>query len=130
MVPAPPDAVEVNPGAGTASLHMANVPVVDAHDLANALTGGKGFGSPPIPPVAPVPAAVSFDIEWMGVLERAIVINENEDFTGQYVKTGATISWSASEAGFTFTSEPPNPARNVYSVVGQERNGVFFHERQ
>ena len=130
MVPAPPDAVEVDPGAGAASLHMANVPVVDAHDLANALTGGKGFGSPPIPPVAPVPAAVSFDIEWRGVLERAIVINENEDFTGQYVKTGATISWSASEAGFTFTSEPPNPARNVYSVVGQERNGVFFHERQ
>jgi len=109
---------------------MANVPVIDAHDLANALTGGKGLASMSIPPVAPVPATVSFDIEWSGVLERAIVTNENEDFTGQYVKTGATISWSASEAGFAFTSEPANPARNIYSVVGHERNGVFFHGRE
>jgi hypothetical protein len=130
VISVPTDFVEVDPGAGTASLHLANVPVIDAHDLANALTGGKGLANPPIPPVAPVPATVSFDIEWSGVLERAIVTNEDEDFTGQYVRTGATIAWSASEAGFQFTSESPNPARNVYSVVGHERNGVYFHGRQ
>jgi len=109
---------------------MTNVAITDFHDLANALTGGKGFTNPPIPPVAPVPATVSFDIEWSGVLERAIVVNEDQDFTGQYVRTGATIQWSSQQAGFQFVSEPPNPARNVYSVVGQERNGVFFHGRQ
>jgi len=26
-----------------------------------------------------------------------------------------------------FVSEAPNPARNVYSVIGHERNGIFFH---
>ena len=109
---------------------MTDVPVMDAHDLANALTGGKGFANPPIPPVAPVPATVSFDIEWNGVIERAIVTNEDEDFTGQYVRTGATIQWSSNEAGFQFISEAPNPARNLYSLVGHERNGVFFHGRQ
>ena len=127
MIPTTPDAVEVNPGAGTASLRMANVGVIDAHDLANALTGGKGFASMSIPPIAPVPAIVSFDIEWSGAFERAIVINENEDFSGQYVKTNATIEWSASEAGFAFTSNPASTSINVYSVVGHERNGVFFH---
>jgi hypothetical protein len=108
---------------------MTDVPVMDAHDLANALTGGKGFVNPPIAPFAPVPATVSFDIEWNGVMERAIVTNDDEDFTGQYVRTGATIQWSSNEAGFQFTSEAPNPARNLYSVVGHERNGVFFHGR-
>jgi hypothetical protein len=130
VISAQDDVVEVSPGSGTASLRMTDVPVMDFHDLANALTGGNGFVNPPIPPVAPVPATVSFDIEWGGVIERAIVTNENEDFTGQYVRTGATIQWSSNQAGFAFISEPPNPARNLYSVVGHERNGVFFHGRQ
>jgi hypothetical protein len=108
---------------------MANVPVIDAHDVANALTGGKGLANPPVPPIAPVPATVSFDIEWSGVMERAIVTNEDGDLTGQYVRTGATVQWSSTEAGFQFISEAPNHARNLYSVVGHERNGVFFHGR-
>jgi hypothetical protein len=122
--------VQVDPGGGTASLRMSDVPVMDFHDLANSLTGGHGLANPPAPPIIPVPATVSFDIEWSGVIERAIVTNEDEDFTGQYVRTGATIQWSSNQAGFAFVSEPPNPARNLYSVIGHERNGVFFHGRQ
>jgi hypothetical protein len=109
---------------------MTDVPVTDFHDLANALTGGKGLANPPVPPITPVPATVSFDIEWGGVIERAIVINEDLDFTGQFVRTGATIQWSSKQVGFDFISEPPNPGRNLYAVVGHERNGVFFHGRQ
>ena len=130
LISAPKEVIDVNPGAGTASLRMTDVPVIDAHDIGNALTGGHGLANPPVPPIAPVPASVSFDIEWGGVIERAIVMNEDEDFTGQYVRTGATIQWSSNEAGFQFISEAPNPARNLYSVVGHERNGVFFHGRQ
>ena len=106
---------------------MTNVLVIDAHDIGNALKIGKGLSNPPLPPVAPVPATVSFDIEWGGVIERATVTNENEGFTGKFVRTGATIEWSSSEAGFQFVSEPRNPARNLYSVVGHKRNGIFFH---
>ena len=109
---------------------MVDVPVMDFHDLANALTNGHGLANPPVPAIPPVPATVSFDIEWGGVIERAIVTNESQDFTGQYVQTGATILWSSKQAGFEFLSEPRNPARNLYSVVGHERNGVFFHGRQ
>ena len=74
-----------------------------------------------------VPATVSFDIEWSGVIAREKVTNETQDFTGQFVETVATIKWSASQAGFLFVSEEPNPARNFYSVIGHERNGRFFH---
>ena len=127
VIAASPDVAQIDLDSATASLKMTDVPVMDAHDLANALTGGKGFSNPPIPPIAAVPATVSFDIEWRGLTERAIVTNENEDFTGQFIETGATIQWSSNQSGFQFVSEAPNPARNVYSVIGHERNGVFFH---
>lgn len=130
LISAPRDVVQADPGGGTASLRMSDVPVMDFHDLANALTGGNGLANPPVPAITPVPATVSFDIEWSGIIERAIVTNEDEDFTGQYVRTGATIEWSSNEAGFTFVSEPANPSRNLYSVIGHERNGVFFHGRK
>jgi len=119
--------MEVHPGAGVASLRLRDVPVMDAHDLFNNLTGGNGFPPLGIPPVAAVPATVSFDIEWSGITDRAKVVNVNQNFRGQYVKTGATIDWSAQSANFAFQSEIPNPARNLYAVIGHEQNGKFFH---
>lgn len=106
---------------------------MDAHDLINNLTGGHGFPPLGVPPVAPIPATVSFDIEWSGITDSAKVINVMQNFRGQFVKTGATIDWSAEteetaeSAAFSFQSEAPNPARNLYSVIAHEKNGVFFH---
>ena len=111
----------------TASLRVADVPVIDAHDLANALTNGHGLINPPIPPIAPVPATVSFEVQWSGVVNQANVTNQASKFTGNFIETVATIKWSASQTGFAFVSEDPNPARNFYSVIGHERNGFFFH---
>lgn len=127
LVSAPHDAVQVRLGSGTASVQMTDVPVLDAHDIANALTGGAGLANPPIPPIAAVPATVSFDIEWSNVLEQAKVTNEAQGFTGQFWKTGATIKWSSNQEGFSFDSEAPDPARNIYSVIGHTHSGVFFH---
>jgi len=62
------------------------------------------------------------------VITSGKVVNEMQTFRGKYVRTGATIDWSASsEGGFTFVSEPPDPERNRYSIIGHEQNGVFFH---
>ena len=116
LVSAPHDAVQVRLGSGTASVQMTDVPVLDAHDIKNALTGGPT-----------VPATVSFDIEWSNVLEQAKVTNDMQGFTGQFWKTGATIKWSSNQEGFSFDSEAPDPARNVYSVIGHTHSGVFFH---
>jgi len=102
IIPAPRDSVEIDLDNARASLRLRDVSVLDAHDLANSLTNGHGLVSPPIPPIAPVPATVSFDIEWRDVLSQAKVTNEAANFTGQFIETIATISWSASQAGFSF----------------------------
>ena len=107
-------------------MQITDLLIRDDHDLANALTGGQGLASPPIPPVASVPAIVSFDVEWSREISRANVENNTLDFSGLFIQTIATINWSVRQAGLEFVSEPPNPARNSYSVIGEERNGAFF----
>ena len=121
------DAMQVDFDEGQASLRLRDVSVMDAHDLYNNLTNGKGYAPLGVAPVAPVPATVSFDIEWSGVLDSAEVVNMNQSFRGLFKKTGATIDWSAQSAGFSFQSEPRNPAWNLYAVIAHEKNGAFFN---
>jgi hypothetical protein len=125
-IPLDPDALRIDLEEGTASLRVEDLAIPDFHDLANNLTGGHGFVSPPIPPIAPVQATVSFDVEWSGVISRAKVVNDMQNFSGDFIKTGSTIKWSSEQNGFFFDSEDPNPARNIGAVIGREGNGVFF----
>src|SRR5437588_10741983 len=98
-----------------------------SHDLLNNRTSGQRYPSQAVPHIAPRPATRPVDIEWSGITDSAKVVNVMQNFRGQCVKTGATIDWSAESANFAFQSESPNPARNLYSVIGHEQNGVFFH---
>jgi hypothetical protein len=130
----PPDSVQIDLDNATASFRLDHLRIMDSHDLANSLTNGQGtvLNDPPIPPIAAVPAIVSFDVRWSGVVSRAKVTNLASNFTGEYIETVAAIKWSAIQAGppaFAFVSEDPNPARTFYAVIGRERNGVFFRRR-
>ena len=120
------DALEVDFDDQRARLRVRDLDVFDDHDIANSLTQGLGLPTPPIPPMFPVKAKVSFDIEWNGALDSTSIRNTSQRFKGKFFSTQATIQWSAEQNGFTFESEPPNPARNVISVFGREQNGVFF----
>jgi len=125
-------AVDVDFDKGRATLKVRGLEVFDDHDLANSLTDGLGlpgdlgFSYPAIPPIFPVRATVSFDVEWNGVLAAAQIHNPAQTFKGSFISTPATIKWSAEQPGFRFESEEPNPARNVISVLGHEQNGAFF----
>ncbi len=110
-------------------MHAYGLPVPDAHDLANSLTHGQGLPSMGIPPIAPVPATVSFEVQWGGEIERATVVNEAQNFRGDFIKTGSIMRWSSDQSGFFFDSEEPNPARNIGATIGRERNGVFFSQK-
>ena len=121
------DAVEVDFENGRASLSVRDLDVYDDHDLANSLTQGLGIPTPPIPGVFPVRAKISFDVEWGGILGTAQIENNSQHFKGNFLSTGATIVWSAEQEGFRFQSDTPaDPKANLISVLGREKNGVFF----
>jgi len=102
--------------AETASLRVENLPVPDFHDVVRTLQQQ--------PPIAT--AMLSFDIEWSGVLRRLRIENETDGFAGSYIEDIATAEWSAQQEVFGFVSDPASTSQNVYSVIGRERNGVFF----
>ncbi len=112
-----PSAVEVDLEDATASFDFEGE-IFDDHDLKSSLTRNY-------PPGYPRTATVEFHLKWEGVLDRGMVTNTSEGFTGEYIQDVATIKWSSEQDGFRFESEDPNPARNVASVIGRERNGVF-----
>ena len=104
--------VKVNLGKGSASLHVADLDVEDYGNVVNALQDGPS-----------VEASVSFDVSWSGVDERVKIRNKDSGFAGEYIHNEATLSWSASESGFSFTSDPLD---SDFAEIGHERNGVFF----
>lgn len=126
------EAVEVDFDDARACVRVHRLKVFDDHDVANSLTSGQGlpgdlgFPYPAIAPVFPVRAVVSFELEWSGLMDMAEIVNASQGFRGSFLQTGATIKWSADEEGFHFESEEPNPSRNLFAVIGSERNGVFF----
>lgn len=127
MIAVSHDDVKVDFDSQRASLRVRDLPVFDDHDLANSLTQGLGIPTPPIAGVFPVRAKVSFDVEWNGAVDMAQIENSSQNFKGTFLSTGATIRWSAEQAGFHFESDaPPDPAANLISVLGREQNGVFF----
>jgi len=132
MIRVPDDAVNVDFHKGRATLRVADLEVFDDHDVANSLTyglglpGDLGFPYPKIPPVSPVRATISFEVNWNGVVEAANIRNDAQRFEGVFLQTDATVRWSSQQQGFAFVSEEPNPTRNLISVLGRERNGAFF----
>jgi hypothetical protein len=133
MIPVSDDAVEVDFDKMKASLLVRDLDVFDDHDIANSLTQGLGLpvigSNPAIPSVFPVRAKVSFHVEWDGELATAEIRNDTNlnRFKGTFLSTGATIKWSAEQDGFQFQSDtPPDPNANLISVLGRERNGIFF----
>ena len=113
----PDGSVDVNPGKGRASLAAENLDVLDFHDFLNAIFGGGP---------APVPARVSFEVHWDDVLERVKITNADQGFAGSFVRTNATMEWSATVGDFSFQSDPAHTSSSVFAEVGEERNGVFF----
>jgi len=127
-MPLHPDSLEVEFNSARASLHVEGLSVPDAHDLANSLTHGRGLPALGIPPIAPVPASLSFDVQWSGEIDRETVVNEAQNFRGDFIKTGSTIKWSSVQDGFSFESEDPDPSRSFGATIGREQNGTFFDD--
>ena len=114
----PDESVAVNLGAGTASIEVDNLPVIDFFSIPNALSNGAAAGS--------ASATVSYAIHWHGVQRRRQVHNETLHVSGLFLDTAASIEWSGRNSnGFSFATA--SHGQTVISAqIGHERNGVFF----
>jgi hypothetical protein len=112
----PQSAISVQPGAGSARLHVEHLGLGDYHDIVNSLTRGP-FD----------PAKASFDVRWQGGGSRQVARDPDNAFVYANVQGPASIAWSATNlaTGFSFTSSPDGQDTE-YAAVGKERNGIFF----
>jgi hypothetical protein len=108
--------VHVDLDKATASMVIGNADILDYFNIPNALFG----------PQPPLPANVSFELRWSGVLKRVHTRDETNHFVGDYIEDTATLRWSAKEEGFHFVSDPAKTSNSVFAEIGSERNGVFF----
>ena len=124
-LPIPVSALQVDTATGRARLHARDVAVKDYYSTIN----GIGGGGP-----KPVPAHVSFDVQWHGHGGHHKIRDKRLGFEGVYVTGRATISFLASQDGdVAYSSDPAgqyNPTRRQRGsgapAVGRERNGTFF----
>jgi hypothetical protein len=132
--------VQVNPGAGTAQLHIRNLPELDYYSPAGT---GDLASLGPTWQTGYFDALVNIDVAWTRPVTRRVDVRDAANgFAGQFNENQATVTWSASStSGFSFTSNPGNFSTsdpevpgvsgvtaplNFFAQVGHERNGVFF----
>lgn len=120
--PFPRSGVSLDLAAGTARMHADHMPMPDYTDIFNS----AGFTQPPIPPI---PSIVSFDVRWTAKSKTPTPISDAiNHFSGKFIDSNATIVWSASQPGFTFATDTA-PSTTVSGVIGHERNGRFFADK-
>jgi hypothetical protein len=115
--PIPKDNVVVHFGDGMASVNVSDLAEGDAGNVQNALQGGPT-----------TPATVSFEMRWAATGAPMALTDPVHRFTGEFFISDLTIKWSAKTDRFTFESDPAETSVSVRSVLGRERNGVFFAE--
>jgi hypothetical protein len=109
----PSGSVTVQGLSGSASMRGQALQLEDYFTIANALFGG----------IPPVPATLSFAVEWAGATGGGAVDDAANDFALRFVTTGATMDWTVDSGGATYTSTGVTGV--PFAIVGKERNGVF-----
>jgi hypothetical protein len=76
---------------------------------------------------AAVPATVNYNVRWSGPISRLVsVADKDHSFRGLFKENTASLTWSASRAGFTFASDPATTSTSLCAQLRQESNGIFF----
>ena len=114
-VPIPSRAVEVDLRAGEAVYALHDFKTRDFHTYCNNFAHGSSL-----------PATVSFTLRWSGATKQFRVRDETTGFSGEFVQTGATMEWVATEDEAVYASAPAGTSHSIFAVIGTERNGVFF----
>jgi hypothetical protein len=80
-----------------------------------------------------IAASVSFKVRWEATGPRelrgrgsAVPATDPAAFLGRFAPARATGSFSGSEVGFSFRSNPDADTDGTFAELGPERNGVFL----
>ena len=112
--PVSEDALHVDLEDGEATLSVHHLAERDYHTLPNSLA---------VPPGPFDPASVSFEMHFEAFGPTMSVTRSDQGFRGEFRFSNVDIEWSAKVGDFRFKSVT---TMNVDSVMGSERNGVFF----
>lgn len=107
--------MEIDLGAGRATFSLNVFETLDFHDFLNSLKHGPSD-----------PVTTSFKVQWGGKVRQFQRRDAANGLRGEFVETGATMEWFASEKDFSFASAPADTSTSVFAVLGEEHNGVFF----
>ena len=113
----PDDRVRVDLAAGRATLAVRDLRMKDFFDIENAVVGG---GEPP------VPAVVSYQVEWTAIGGVHVFDNGAQRFRGEFRDAVAQMAWSARTRDFDFVSAPMETSTTDAAELGTERNGSFY----
>jgi len=113
----PNDHVGVDLTNGRAIMEVRRLHMKDYFDIGNAVVGGGE---------APVPAVVSYRVEWnaTGVIKE--FDNAAQQFRGHFRDASAQMEWSARTVDFDFVSAPIATSTTDAAQLGSERNGSFY----
>jgi hypothetical protein len=113
----PADAVQVDLNAGTATLEVHDLHMKDYGDFENTLTGYAG---------PPVPAVVSFRVEWTAIGGVNNWNNAIQKFRGEFRDALAQMEYKIRTVDFDITSAPLADSTTVAAELGRESNGSFY----
>jgi len=113
----PTDAVQVDLDAGTATLAVDDLHIQDYGNIKNAITGYAG---------PPVPAVVSFTVQWTATGGVNNWSNAAQQFRGAFRNALAQIEYTIRTVDFDITSAPLADSTTVAAELGQESNGSFY----
>jgi hypothetical protein len=113
----PTDAVRVDVNNSGATMEVRNLHMKDYFDIENAVVGGGG---------RPVPAVVSYRVEWTAAGAVKTFDNPVQQFRGMFRGASARMEWSARTVDFDFVSAALATSITDAAQLGSERNGSFY----
>ena len=111
------DSVDVDLGAGSATLQVSDIPQKDFSDFENAILRNGP---------TPRPGQVSFRVEWTASGPAADFDNAAQQFRGRFSPAVALMEWSGRSGDYEFQSAPLAESITMAAQLGAESNGSFY----
>ena len=116
-VPVSPGGAQFDLTAGTASLTVPNVPLLDYGTVPNALMHGKF-----------TPATGSLQVTWKASGAPVPMHDDKVGWGGAFMPATATCSWSAQTTGFSYVTDPASTSKTIFATLGREMNGSYYKQ--